>query len=341
MNDIFDNDTWNEFVSGYTITDCAIPKKNSFGFLLVEEKTEHDTLPMTRFINMSLDRPINQRFAVHVSTRFKFSSISASMAPPEYVAVDTISQVYSANALKKGMELPIDEILDMNTIDGKIGIITKVARAAGKIYALGDYRRIYRRSGPDTWIELGTEDKGVPLPADVASLPAWVTLHFKDMSAFSEDDMYVVGDRGDIWRFDGRQWHNCPIPTNSDLLTVCCASNGLVYISEKNGSVWAGREDRWERVAEADITPGYHPVDSFWFNDRLYLGGFGGLWTIDEQRKVVIPLGEVEADAPKAPTSGRLDISLDGKFLLTSGPYGACLHDGTGWRQLFSAFDFV
>ncbi|MCE3602078.1 hypothetical protein LXA47_00435 [Massilia sp. P8910] len=342
MEEVFDKETWTRFVSGYTIFDCAIIREKGFGFILVEERDSRDPLPKTRFINMAIDQPIENRFAVSESEDFTFTSIAASMTPPEYVSVDTRSQVYSASGQRKGQETAIDDLIDMSTVGARVGIVTKVVRAAGQIYAIGDYRKIYRRLGVDQWIELGNEGKGVPLPADVATsgaLPS--TFGFSDMSAFDTNDMYAVGGKGDVWRFDGSKWHNCPIPTNAKLKTVCCAGDGVVYLTEANGSVWAGRTDNWKLIAEADIAPGYQPVDAVWFNNRLYLGGQEGIWTIDVKKKLVVPLQEVEPDAPNPTNGGRLDISPDGKFLLTAGPHGACLHDGSGWRRLFSAFDYL
>lgn len=341
MNEIINKETWTTFFSGYTIYDCAIPRENGFGFLLVEEKPDRDIRPITRFINMSIDQAPDRRLAAHITADFTFATMAASINPPEYVAVDTCSQVYSASALKKGLERPIDQLVDMRTFQGRVGIISKVVRAAGTIYALGNYRKIYRRIGAEQWIELGMEGKGVPLPSDIATSSVTRKYRLADMGAFNENDMYVVGEQGDVWHFDGEHWRNCQVPTNADLDTVCCAGDGLVYLTDKKGKVWAGVRDEWQLVAEADIAPGYQPVDACWFNQRLYLGGYGGLWTIDKERKALIPLKQLEADAPNATTGGRLDISPDGRFLLTAGPYGACLHDGTGWRQLFSAFDFI
>ena len=138
----------------------------------------------------------------------------------------------------------------------------------------------------------------------------------------------------------GKQWQQCPFPTNEDLETVCCAGDGNVYISDMKGCVWVGRETRWKKLADADIAWGYQPVDSAWFNGRLYLGSQEGVWTLDAKNHLV-PLQDVEPGAPNPTNSGRLDVSPDGKFLLTAGPHGACLHDGQKWTRLFSTFDFL
>ncbi len=338
MISVFDESAWRKFVRGYTIYDCAILREQGCAFILVEEKDNRDVYPRTRFLHMALERPLDNRFGMCESGSFTFATIASSLDPGGYVAVDTASCVYSVSALQMGEEKPIDEVIDMSTYGGRTGIVKKVVRAAGQVYALGDYRKIYRPIGLDAWIELGKEGCGVPLPQAAV---AGSSLGFSDMSAFASGDMYAVGGEGDVWRFDGATWHDCAFPTTADLKTVCCGGDGVVYITEINGSVWAGRGTTWACVAEADIAAGFQPVDAAWFNNRLYLGGMEGLWALDREEKRLVPLQDVEADAPNATNGGRLDVSPDGRFLLTAGPFGACLHDGNGWRRLFSAFDFL
>jgi hypothetical protein len=344
---LINKESHEKFFRGYTIYDCAIHTKDIMFFIAVEEQENRDTLPNCHFITIGAHLPMEKRFAVFSAGTFTFSTAVCNFDPilfpaREFLAVDTRSQVYSANAKQKDVEKSIRKVIDMRTHQGAAGIVLKVVRAAGQVYALGNYRKIYRRIGIDQWIELGKEGKGVPVPADIETGISYSQgLGFRDMSAFAADDMYAVGGYGDVWRFDGNKWHNCPIPTNADLRTVCCAGDGQVYITEMNGSVWAGRADQWKRIAVADIAPGYQPVDAVWFNQKLYLGAQEGLWTIDLKNKTLVPLDEVESDAPNATNSGRLDLSPDGKYLLTAGPHGACLNDGTGWKRLFSTFDFL
>ncbi|UOD30516.1 hypothetical protein INH39_01835 [Massilia violaceinigra] len=342
MNKTLNREKWEELFDGFTIVDCVILTEQVFGFVLVEVLDGDSTSATTRFLNISSHQPMEDRFAYAEGNTFSFPNIAMSQSPLEYVAVDTKSNVYSASIERMGEEAAIDQLLDMSTYNGLIGIINKLVRVAGKIYALGDYRKIYRRIGFEQWIELGTEGHGVPPPAYINDEDdSSMEYGFEDMSGFSSDDMYAVGGEGDVWRFDGAKWHQCPVPTNASLKTVCCAGDGVVYITEINGTVWAGRTDTWRRIAGADISPAYAPVDSFWFNDRLYLGGQEGIWTVDAINGRVVRLQEIETDAPNVTNSGRLDISVDGNFLLTAGPYGACIHDGTAWRRLFSAFDYL
>ncbi|WP_263144538.1 hypothetical protein [Pseudomonas sp. RIT-PI-AD] len=340
MANVFDKATWEHFVRGFTLYDCAIYRSKGYGFVLVEEQDSRDSRPRTRFITMATDAPMEKRFGVFTSGNFGFTSIACSTSPAEYVAVDTRNTVYSANARQKGVESPLDTQADTASPSGGRIVVQKLVRAAGTLYGLGTYRSLYRREGFERWTRLNADGSGLELPADAADNDDyWMTLGFKDLSAFAADDLYAVGGSGDVWRFDGKRWQNCPFPTNAQLETVCCAGDGKVYISDAKGCVWAGRESRWQKVAQADLAWGHQPVDAAWFKGRLYLGAQEGLYTLSG--KELVPLGEVDTQAPSAMVSGRLDVSPDGEHLLTAGPHGACLFDGQDWTRLFSTYDFV
>ncbi|MDQ1814463.1 hypothetical protein RBA41_14220, partial [Massilia sp. CCM 9210] len=167
MKTVFDQPTWEELVKSFTIYDCAILREHGFGFILVEEKDNRDVLPQTRFLTLALDKPMETRFSCTQSDNYGFTTIAIREDPLEYVAVDTSSNVFSVTKPRMGSEKPIDKVIDMSTYGGRIGIVKKIVRAASQIYALGNYRKIYRRIGIDQWIELGNESKGLPIPAEV------------------------------------------------------------------------------------------------------------------------------------------------------------------------------
>lgn len=347
MDQLFDEEYYKKYFHGYTIFDCAIHTKDIWFFLLVEEKEDRDVLPITRFVTVGSHLPIQNRFAGWETGEFTFASVACAYdekkdPPREFLGVDFTGKVYSATRQRKGQEDSIQDVTDMTTAPGQLSVIQKVVTVAGQLYALGDCRKIYRRIGMDQWAELAEEGKGVPMPADAAQGKEYTFLDigFCDMSGFSPNDMYAVGGSGDVWHFNGTKWVQCHFPTNELLKTVCCAGDGYVYITESHGSVWRGREDRWQKIAKADIASGYGPVDAVWFNNRLYLGAQEGIWVLDEKNNLVM-LNEIEEGAPNMTNSGRLDVSPDGKFMLTAGPHGACIHDGEKWTRLFSSFDFL
>jgi hypothetical protein len=265
----------------------------------------------------------------------RFSTIARGYAPEEYVAVDTASQVYSSDSRRRGMEASIEDLISLKTPADTMVTIRRVVRAAGKLYAVGSNRRLYRREGMDQWLDLHGEGRGAPWQSDARSR----AMGFNDLSAFSDTDFYAAGGEGDLWRFDGTRWHPCPLPTQAQLETVCCAGDGKVYVSDLHGNVWAGREAHWEQVASSELAWGSQPVDAHWFQGRMYFGAQEGVYVISADKELV-PLGEVDEHAPSSMVTGRIDISPDGRHMLTAGPYGACLYDGERWTRLFSAFDF-
>jgi hypothetical protein len=340
--EIFNAESYEKYLKGFTIFDCAINTKERFCFLMLEKQEDDDSdiYPNTRFLIIGLDGAVTPRLGYFQSGDFSIMSIARGITPPEYVAVDLGSLVYSSDSARRGNEKPIEDVVDMKTAVGTCGTIRRVVRAAGQIYAVSSYRRLYRRIGIDQWVDIASDGKGVPLPADFTKRKTdWgAELGFEDLSAFNANDMYAVGGYGDVWRFDGKKWHKCPFPTNSDLETVCCAGDGNVYITDAHSSVWVGREDRWQQLVKADINPGYGPVDSVWFKGRLYLGARTGIFVIENKKLVYID--DVDPNAPNAMISGRLDVSPDGEFMLTAGSRGACLFDGTTWTILFRVSDF-
>lgn len=341
---IFDKKVWKKYFDGYTIFDCAIFRKQGYCFLLAEEKENRDVFPVTRMVTIVTDRPITTSNIPFAQTeRFDFSTIACGTDPAEYVVVDTVSNVYSASGISKQFETPIETLIGLKTPVGTMVTIRKVVRVAGKVYAVGSNRRLYRREGVDKWVDLHSEGLGAPMPADYldpALSGSWSrVIGFKDLSAFNDKDFYAAGGEGDLWRFDGKAWHQCPLPTNAQLETVCCAGDGKVYVSDLHGNVWTGREEKWTQIAHSELAWGFQPRDAFWFKGRMYFGAQEGLYAINGDKELV-PLGDLEEDVPSSMVTGRIDISPDGNHLLTAGPHGACLFDGEKWTRLFSAYDF-
>lgn len=341
MTEIFDTASYEKLISGYTIYDCAINNQSRYCFLLVEQKDGRNPLPRTRFVIVLADKPMSERFGWFETGSLGFSSIARGIAPAEYVAVDTGCQVYSSNAQRKGMERSVDEIINTSTAQGKTGIIQRVVRAAGQVYALGDYRKIYRRIDMERWIELNEEGCGVPMPKDVESKNySFNDIGFRGLSAFAKDNMYAVGGKGNVWHFNGTKWTQCPFPSNAVLETVACGDDGNVYISDAQGSVWKGQKNTWSQIAEGRANWGFQPIDSAWFKGRLYLGSQDGLYVIGPH-KDLMPLQDSTQDSPAMGNCGRLDVSPDGQFLLTAGSFGASLYDGKVWKKLFSSYDYM
>jgi hypothetical protein len=338
---------YKKLIEGFLITDCAIRVEGRYCFVLVEDKSDEDEYyPRTRFVILIEDEPAGDNYGLYGSGIFNYASIAFnpnnSENVREYVAVDLEGNVFSSSSFGRRGETSIHDLIDTkvpfdNT--GKVISFSKIVSVLGTVYALGSRRKIYRRIGFEQWREIGDEGWGVPITKkESLDLHSTLKFGFNDLSAFAENDMYAVGGEGDVWHFDGTNWQQCMLPTNEWFYTVCCGGDGVVYITDLRGNVWAGRENKWKCIAKPGLSPGSHPVDAVWFHNQLILGTVSGLLQLDKQNKTLVPYQPFGLNETN---SGRLDLSPDGKTLLTSGAYGACVHDGEQWRRLFSAFDFM
>ncbi|MFH6995473.1 hypothetical protein [Flavobacterium sp. FlaQc-48] len=330
---IFDDITKNKFLDGYFIFDgvCGF-NENKYAFILIENNNNklqyRDPKPKTKFLFISLERPIEKRFYAVTTEYFDFSTIATVMIPgkEDYVSVDVDLFVFSWD---NNFEDHID-----GTLPGvkRVSTISKIVRVGQNVYALGGALRIYKRLGKDHWKNnLST----LPIPNEMISGDYSHSFHFRDMAGFSEADMYAVGDVGTVYHFNGNAWTQIVFPTNIELSTVTCADDGNVYISDKDCSIWLGRNSTWKKIIEnSEFLPFF---DSAWFDGRVWFANDYGIWVL-ENDQLVLAKDSKHKPIPEdvAVLCGRIDISPDNKRMLVCGQRGAAVYDGERWETLFT-----
>ena len=149
-----------------------------------------------------------------------------------------------------------------------------LAHIEGDVYAFGMIRTVFKRVGIKQWENITSEKKHPDLYTDIdeseeSTVGDWVG--FSALDGFNQNDIYAGGNRGDFWHYDGKTWRRKDLPINSDISTIVCAENELVYIACRIGSVLVGRDDRWSIIDESKaITHGT------WFKDNIYFVGKNG-----------------------------------------------------------------
>lgn len=348
---IIDKQHWDTFIAGFFIRDCTIGFEDGrFGFLLYEELEPEQHLDdgwRTRVLAVKMDNPMERRFFAGSANKLSFSTISSAWAPnqSEFVVVDSgrMSWAYKPKTyLGDETEIPFDGRGYGYSDLGEIGCsVTKVVRVGTTVFAIGGVLRIFERLNDQQWRDV----KEIPIPAEFKSknddviTAAIGNSRFYDLAGYSTEDMYAVGGAGTVWHKKGEKWRQCPFPTNLRLHTVACGDDGLVYITDIRGSVWKGREDRWELVAKADMSLPF--VDSVWFDNRLWCANDYGTWVLEDN--ALVPAHR--AKTRPMPTSSsihahRIDVSPDGKTMLVAGGHGASTYDGQRWEVLFDGGDF-
>ncbi|MES9944563.1 MAG: hypothetical protein ABW080_06380 [Candidatus Thiodiazotropha sp.] len=245
--------------------------------------------------------------------------------------------------------------------------IMQLRNIAGHAYAAAHWRTVFRRDGPNEWTCLhGNDQEGIEeLKKNNREYG------FNDIGGYAEDDIYACGGDGDLMHYDGKAWRQLYCPTNEELLSICCAPDGKVYIGGQRGTLVVGRNDQWEVLkskAPEEIN------DLAWYKDRLYMTcrtyginelyegqirttpGTSGMGQVvkperlsegnrralkeagaDEASIDLVDILDVPISTVLAPASAHT-LATNGEILLAAGANRVVAFDGQGWQVLFSPF---
>lgn len=322
---------YQEFFKNYTLADAAVRSRDTFSFLLKENQPDEglqedsDTGKQIRLITFFVNAEPENRIGYGQYLGFLRSKLAVSQHPkPQAVLVDSSGEVAVLGGGVNDMERSIDYDAD----GPRRGSITGVSTLFGQVYAVGPWRSVARRTGPDQWESLCARSI-LPKPGTGKGLEFGTDWGFHAIDGFAPDDLYAAGGYGDLWRYDGQKWHQCALPTNMLLYNVCCAGDGQVYVGAQGGSILRGRGERWEVIHQGEMTLPFK--DMVWYGDRVWCTSDYGLWQIVDGKLA-------EADVPEAVRSCAGNLSVGDGVLLLAGVYGATVFDGKQWRPLIDTF---
>lgn len=308
-----------EAVQGFGISRCAIRTKTIFSFLLVENMAENAE-PAKRILNYFPNKPIGERIGFSEYNGFRFPKLAVSLYPKAQAVMVSLK---SAVAVLGGGSDEIEQDIPNGRPEKPIYTsVHALATIDGYIYATGPWRAVCRRVGPNLWEQIG-DRQTLPVPKRGSSGSS--NEGFNAIAGFNAYDIYCVGGHGDAWRFDGKIWRQCALPTNMLLESVCCAGDGFVYIGMQSGSVMRGREDKWEMLHKGTMTLPFK--DMVWYGDRVWCTSDYGIWHIVNGKLV-------EADLPVDIRACSGNLAVGDGVLLLAGMYGAAVFDGKKWERL-------
>lgn len=141
---------------------------------------------------------------------------------------------------------------------------------AGKVYAAGMARQVYRREKRNTWVAM---DDGVYVPRGKRK----IAVGFLDIDGFGPESIYAVGYKGEIWHYTGK-WKQEDSPTNVALTRAIPLESGELVVVGLAGTILRGVAGKWRQI-EHDTTE-----DDFWggmeFKGKVYLATSDGLFTL-------------------------------------------------------------
>jgi hypothetical protein len=197
------------------------------------------------------------------------------------------------------------------------GPMRGIRSIAGKAYAVGMNRQVYRRDAANVWTRI---DQGLVPEKDTPEV-----FSLESIDGFTASEIYAVGRRGEIWNYDGSNWANSDSPTNMILTNVCCAEDGSVYVCGRLGTLLVGRNNQWRLIQQTMTEEDFWGIA--WYAGRLYLATMQFLYTLENDELKRVHFG---ADSPT--TCFHLS-SADG-VLWSIGAKDLMSFNGTKWSRL-------
>lgn len=151
-------------------------------------------------------------------------------------------------------------------------------------------------------------------------LPDGTPFVLSGVAGLGPSDVYVVGERGTILRFDGQVVRRLVSPTNRDLYSVIALDDARLCVGGAIGTLLMGNRKGWRSIdtgTHADL----HVLTRF--QDRICWATPGGVYAFDGKRSPVRLL-KVAADW----------VSGVGDQLMVSSGTDAWLFDGSRLRAL-------
>jgi photosystem II stability/assembly factor-like uncharacterized protein len=170
---------------------------------------------------------------------------------------------------------------------------------------------VYRLDRLKGWTRI---DEGLPQKFNIEAI-----------DGFSGEDLYAVGNRGQIWQRAKGKWINHDVPTNADLNAVKCAGDGYVYAGGKAGVLVRGLKDTWAAVDHHEELDSVWDLE--WFDGRLYLSTLDGVWVLGRKGLEPVDFGK---DEPKS----WYQLSAADDVLWSVGEYDIMAFDRKRWTRV-------
>lgn len=192
----------------------------------------------------------------------------------------------------------------------------RFARTIGnEVFVVGMDRQVYRRGADKKWVSC---EAGIAKTVGVSGL--------ESIDGVNENELYAVGWDGEIWHYQKSKWKQEDSPTKNILSSVCCAKNGEVYASGRQGLVLKREANTW-RILDQE-----YKTEDFWslayFNDNLYACSLENVFQLNRDG-IFFP---IDINNGKALSTGKL---VSGKgWLWSIGLKDVLGFDGTEWKQI-------
>ena len=307
-----------KYLEGFTFSSCHVRTKEIIGFT-AQQWSNNDPLEQRRTAVFFYypQKPRDRMWAIRGIGDTTGIHCCAVFAPEErWVFVTDDGEVYVVGKGDDDWEGPVNK-------NEKLYFSNLKAIHHGYAVAVGPNREVYIRKSANNWKKLtdGLFPEGNETNLKYAG--------FNDVDGFSEKDMYACGGRGDLWHFNGRIWRKIDVPTNSVLENICCAEDGVVYITTNKREMLKGRGEAWEMIQQ-DLTE--EVLEALVnYNGKIIVSTESDLFVVEGNELQPADLGRIPEMNSKA------HIASGGGVLVVAGEDEAAMYDGQHWTVILES----
>ncbi|MEK1865282.1 MAG: hypothetical protein AAAC49_26230, partial [Rhizobium leguminosarum] len=117
--------------------------------------------------------------------------------------------------------------------------------------------------------------------------------NFIDIGGISKADIYVCGNGGNLFHYDGKAWAKIDIRTDAILTAMHCISADEVLVVGEGGTVLSGNA-RAGFHSLGELLPGDYIWSVRSFQGRTYLGTLHGLYVLEGSRVRLLTSGKLD-----------------------------------------------
>lgn len=193
--------------------------------------------------------------------------------------------------------------------------LNKLAVIDGFAFTCGEKGIIYKRNNTGNWI-----DYSIPS----IMLNDAKTTNLKGIRGFSLNEIYAVGDGGEIWLGKEGGWSLVNSTTKNDLSEIICVNNDNCYVVGKKGTLIVGRENSWKQI-KTNITDDF--CDLQYFNGHVYISTENNIYEYVNNELIAVDFGVDKPDSCSKLTSSE-------KYLWSIGKNDIFNFDGQQWSRI-------
>jgi len=219
-----------------------------------------------------------------------------------YYSVNTRNGIITEDIFENSQPLPKKR---------RIGGIRSISEIGGKAYAVGLRGMVYRLDSLNAWTRI---DDGLPDTFDIQAI-----------HGFGESEIYAVGRDGDLWQFDRTHWIKRQLPTNVNLTSIKCATDGKVYVAGHLGMLIVGRSDQWRSIEHQATRNDIWDIE--WFEGQTYLSTMKEVFKLNNGELNPVDFGK---DRPKS----CYQLSTASGVMWSNGEHDIISFDGTRWTRI-------